>query len=363
MKQTNLYAPPQQRFGENATNAQNTLYIIIPIYNVAPYLEECLDSIKAQTYANFKALMIDDCSTDDSAQIAQMYARNDARFILIKKPQNEGLGFARNTGLDYIFATLKPTRHDYIGFVDSDDVVAMDYYKNLIYCLESHAKRGIMVAKSFNTYRFKHENYKRSIFAYRARKSRGGITRKGSKIAAWLSLYRAPFLEHLRYSNARLGEDITFGNIVNALAGEVAYTRSARYFYRQRQGSLMKLWKYSYDENFANFAYMLAHFVKFDLLKTNKIDISLVQNMPVGAEDAHFQKLQDLMRGYNFDSAILDFNPNLRLILESKNYAEFRAHLKTPLKERIRRYFRIDIRTRKIYVKLFGKVIIDKVFR
>ena len=326
-------------------------------------MKECLDSVQAQTYANFLAIMVDDCSTDDSAQIAGQYAKNDKRFILVKKPINEGLGMARNTGLDYLYNTLKPNNSDYIGFVDSDDVIALDYYENLIYCLESHAKQGIMVAKSFNTYRFKHEDYNSAIFAYRARKQRGGITRKGSKIASWLALYRATFLEHLRYSNARLGEDITFGNIVNALADKVAYTRTARYFYRQREGSLMKLWRYSYDENFANFAYMLEHFVKFNLLRAHKIDISLVQNMPTGAENECFKRLQDLVCGYNFDNAILDFNPNLRLIVKSKDYAEFRAGLKTPLKERVRRYFRIDIRIRRIYIKLFGKVLIDKVWR
>lgn len=324
-----------------------------------------MDSIQAQTYANFKAIIVDDCSTDNSAQIAMQYAQNDARFILVKKQVNEGLGMARNTGLDYLFNTLKPDSSDYIGFVDSDDVIALDYYENLIYCLESHAKQGIMVAKSFNTYRFKHEHYNKSIFAYRGRKSRGGITRKGSKIASWLALYRAPFLEHLRYSNARLGEDITFGNIVNALADKVAYTRTARYFYRQREGSLMKLWRYSYDENFANFAYMLEHFVKFDLLRRHKIDISLVQNMPEGAEDRHFAKLKNLIASYNFDEDILRFNPRLKAILECRDYKEFCAKIDRlkPLSQRVKHYFRIDIRASRIYIKLFGKVLCDKRFR
>lgn len=308
--------------------------------------------------------MIDDCSTDSSAHIAREYANNDARFIFLHTPINQGIGEARNVGLEYIFTTLKPNKSDYIGFVDSDDVIALDYYENLIYCLESHATKGIMVAKSFNPYRFKHEHYKREIFAYRRRKSRGGITHKGStKIAQWLTLYRAPFLEHLRYPPTRLGEDIAFGNITNALSPQVAYTRAARYFYRQRQGSLVKLWQYSYDENLVNFAYMLEHFVKFDLLKSAKIDISLVQNMPVGAEEAYFKRLQDLVRGYHFDSAILDVNPTLRLIAEAEDYVAFRSGLKIPLKERIRRYFRIDIRTRRVYIKLFGKVLIDKMWR
>ena len=269
---------------------------------------------------------------------------------------------ARNTGLDYIFHTIKPDSSAYIGFVDSDDVVAKDYFANLIYCLESHKKRGIMVAKSFNPYRFKHNAYNKSIFAYRARKSKGRVTTKCQKIAQWLTLYRAPFLEHLRFPNARfLGEDIVFGNIANAMAGQIAYTRTARYFYRQREGSLVKQWHYSFEESFANFAYMLEAFVKFDLLKSNAIKIDLVQNL--GAE--WFEKLQNLVRGYNFSEAILRANPNLRAIVESSNYTEFQSKIAKlkPLKERVRYYFRIDIRPYKIYIKLFGKVLVDKNWR
>lgn len=76
--------------------------------------------------------MIDDCNTDDSAQIAKSYAQNDKRFIFLQTPIKQGIGMTRNVGLDYIFTTLKPSKHDYIGFVDSDDVIAIDYYENFI---------------------------------------------------------------------------------------------------------------------------------------------------------------------------------------------------------------------------------------
>lgn len=75
-------------------------YIIIPIYNVEKYLKTCLDSIKNQTYTNFKAIMINDGSTDNSAEIAQSYTQ-DERFILINQ-DNAGVSVARNTGLDYV---------------------------------------------------------------------------------------------------------------------------------------------------------------------------------------------------------------------------------------------------------------------
>ena len=346
------------------------------MYNVAKFLEECLNSIKSQTYKNFLAIMINDGSSDTSAQIAKAFAQHDSRFILLENPQNQGIGVARNTGLEYIFSTLKPQINDYIGFVDSDDVIAQDYYENLIFCLESCAKYGVMVAKSFNVYCFNDASYNRAIFSYRGSKIGGlawnlkcGITTKGGKIAQWITLYRAPFLEHLRFPNARfLGEDVVFGNITNALAGQVAYTRNARYFYRQRAGSLVKNWQYHYDEQFSNFAYMLGEFVKFDLLRRNEIDTSLVENMPFGRETECFKELQNLVASYHLSKQDLQANPRLKAILNSRDYTEFRAYLakQTPFSKRLKRYFQIDIRfrtRRKIYLKFFGKVLCDKSWR
>lgn len=303
--------------------------------------------------------MIDDCSTDNSFKIATQYVQNDERFILLTQ-QNSGVAVARNTGLNYIFTTLKPDKNAYIGFVDSDDVIAKDYFANLIYCLEI---QKTTMAKSYNIYRFSDKSYNKSIFAYRRGKSKGGVTHKGGKVEVWRTLYRASLLESLRFSNARLGEDVSFGNIANAIAGKVAYTRTARYFYPQRDNSLMKHYHYSYDESYANFAYMLEYFAKFNLLKSNKIKIDTIQDMPQGAEDMYFARLKNLVRSYNFDEKILRFNPNLQVIVDSNNYAEFRTKIKIPIMKRVRRNFQIDIRPYKIYIKLFGKVLCDKARR
>ena len=73
-------------------------YIIIPIYNVEKYLKTCLDSIKNQTYTNFKAIMINDGSTDNSAEIAQSYTQ-DERFILINQ-DNASVAEAKNQEVD-----------------------------------------------------------------------------------------------------------------------------------------------------------------------------------------------------------------------------------------------------------------------
>src|SRR5919199_4651822 len=72
--------------------------VVVPIYNVEPYLEECLESIARQTYKDLEVVMVDDGSKDSSPQIAERFAASDNRFRLVTQP-NGGLGSARNTGI------------------------------------------------------------------------------------------------------------------------------------------------------------------------------------------------------------------------------------------------------------------------
>lgn len=89
--------------------------VIVPVYNVEPYLRQCLDSIGSQTYSNIEILIVDDGSTDHCGEICDEYAEKDSRIIVIHQ-ENAGLSAARNTALDI-------ARGEYIMFVDSDDWV------------------------------------------------------------------------------------------------------------------------------------------------------------------------------------------------------------------------------------------------
>jgi len=106
------------------------LSVVVPIYNVERYLPACLDSLAAQTFQDIEVLMVDDGSPDDSASIAAEYERRDARFRLIRK-ENAGLGAARNTGI----AHMSPDS-EYLTFVDSDDVIPPDAYRQMIASLD-----------------------------------------------------------------------------------------------------------------------------------------------------------------------------------------------------------------------------------
>src|SRR5919199_767079 len=89
--------------------------VVVPVYNVEPYLATCLDSLVAQTVDDFEVVMVEDGSTDNSPAIAAEYAERDARFRVLAQP-NGGLGKARNTGSD-------AATGEFLSFVDSDDLL------------------------------------------------------------------------------------------------------------------------------------------------------------------------------------------------------------------------------------------------
>ena len=90
-----------------------TFSILIPVYNVENYLPQCLDSVLTQDYDDFEVLLVNDGSTDCSAQICEDYAKKDARIMYLSKP-NEGLLLTRRYSLQY-------AKGDYVLFLDSDD--------------------------------------------------------------------------------------------------------------------------------------------------------------------------------------------------------------------------------------------------
>lgn len=102
--------------------------IIIPVYNVAPYIRRCLDSVAAQTYTgDMECLLIDDCGTDDSINIAKQWIEGyngNIHFTIFCHSKNQGLSAARNTGIEVASG-------DYIYFLDSDDAITPDCIKAL----------------------------------------------------------------------------------------------------------------------------------------------------------------------------------------------------------------------------------------
>lgn len=104
--------------------------IIIPVYNVAPYLRECLDSVLAQTFTDWEAICVDDGSTDGSGNIIDEYAVKDVRFKVIHQ-KNSGVSAARN-------AALKVAAGEWVTFLDADDRIESERLVTLFTVADGH---------------------------------------------------------------------------------------------------------------------------------------------------------------------------------------------------------------------------------
>jgi CDP-glycerol glycerophosphotransferase len=205
--------------------------VVVPIYNVEAYLETCLESLASQTFGDFEALLVDDGSTDESAHIAEEYARRDERFRLIRQA-NGGLSKARNTGID-------AAGGEFLAFLDSDDALPPDAYELLVGALDSTGSdfasgnverlsqwsrtQSRFLAKTFATTRLKtHVTRFRPLIADRT---------------AWNKLFRRAFWDQhgFRFPEGVVHEDIPITVPAHFLAKSVDVLEDTVYLYRVRE--------------------------------------------------------------------------------------------------------------------------------
>ena len=109
---------------------KDVISVIVPVYNVAAYLPECLDSILSQDYDKLEVILIDDGSTDDSGAICDAYARRDGRIRVIHQ-KNGGAAAAKNAG-------LRAATGEYLSFADSDDFLEPGAYAYMLALLKEN---------------------------------------------------------------------------------------------------------------------------------------------------------------------------------------------------------------------------------
>ncbi|MFJ1705059.1 glycosyltransferase family 2 protein [Kitasatospora sp. NPDC088346] len=209
------------------------LSVVVPIHNVERYLDACLDSIAAQTFADFECVMVDDGSTDDSAALAAAHAARDPRFRLVRQP-NAGLGAARNTGLRHLTDGTA-----YLAFVDSDDVVPPGAYELMVTTLD---RTGSDFAAG-NALRLRASGCSPSHahrVPFRETRLRTHVSELPSLVTdrtAWNKVYRRSFFEAsgLRYPEGILYEDAPVSVPLHYLAETVDVLSEPVYHWRVRE--------------------------------------------------------------------------------------------------------------------------------
>lgn len=113
--------------------------IIIPVYNVAPYIEKCLETVISQSYENLEIILVDDCGSDNSMDIVRDFCSSHiGNFVLLNHERNRGLSVARNTG-------VKHAKGDYLFFLDSDDELPKDAIRNFVQYLNKHGDADFLI--------------------------------------------------------------------------------------------------------------------------------------------------------------------------------------------------------------------------
>ena len=207
------------------------LSVIVPVYKVEPWLERCVESIRNQTYRNLEIILVDDGSPDQCGEICDNFARKDRRIRVIHR-ENGGLSAARNTGLD-------DCHGDYIGFVDSDDVIHPEMYARLYNHLCSFGTRlAFCQAKIFfdDIISFSPLDAKVSCI------SKDNILHESLSRQIWFSadtkLYHKSLFDGLRYPVGRTNEDYPVTIRIFDQCDRIAVDFNQLYAYCKRNGSI-----------------------------------------------------------------------------------------------------------------------------
>ena len=206
--------------------------VIVPVYNVETYLEECLDSIQNQTYTDFEVLLVNDGSTDRSKAICERYCKENRRFHLLNQ-ENQGLSAARNTG-------VAASRGEFIVFVDSDDMILANYLETLIHYMREDVdiveSQFTVSNEEFLAKSFKEPSI---LFEGNSQEAVKIFPKHVLNVNAVIKLYRRSIVEAVPYIDGVIFEDVYCGIGMLKYIRKIIKIDYKGYYYRQHQASIM----------------------------------------------------------------------------------------------------------------------------
>jgi len=197
------------------------------------YLEQCVKSILAQNYDNMEIILVNDCSPDDSGLLCDGLSKSDSRIKVVHKPVNEGLGFARNTGMEYATG-------DYYYFIDSDDWLEPGSLRPM---MENMLQKNLDIIQAkmivdYEKYIFRSDdsNELKTFSKEDAVDSLFNI--REITIVVWDKIYKADIFKKNKFSKTRFNEDSEIMHLLLWESSKTGFWDKSIYHYRQREGSL-----------------------------------------------------------------------------------------------------------------------------
>ncbi|MFG6149944.1 glycosyltransferase family 2 protein [Halobacillus sp. B23F22_1] len=208
--------------------------IIVPVYNVEPYLRRCLDSILEQTFTDIEVIVVNDGSTDGSGEICDEFAEKDKRIRVIHK-KNGGLSSARNAGLDIV-------KGEYIGFVDSDDYIDINMYKKLYeLCIYTRSEISICTFGEVNEKNVSVPKKEKDLILEMDNNEGLRQLFKGEiyRFSVCNKLFNRKCMSNIKFPVGLLHEDLATSYQMFAKASKVVFTNFTGYMYFKRENSIL----------------------------------------------------------------------------------------------------------------------------
>ena len=234
----NEYVEFLEKIEKKITYPKELISIIVPIYNVYPYLQLCLESIEKQTYSHFEVLLINDGSRDNSKDMCLEFVERDKRFKYFEQ-KNAGLSAARNTG-------ILNARGEFITFIDGDDFIESNYLEELYYT--SLKNDSEIVVGSYKRFNEEDNNYYIHVFDYREEHYKyrelieniAQIERRGIEFeTSWGTLFHRRLFENVWFPVGKNIEDTRTNYKLYMESCKTSYIHKDLYIYRIRKGSLI----------------------------------------------------------------------------------------------------------------------------
>ncbi len=205
--------------------------VIVPVYKVEEYLEDCIDSLLRQTYRSLEILLIDDGSPDRCGEICDRYAAADSR-IRVFHTENKGLSAARNYGIERAGG-------EYLGFVDGDDSIEPDMFERLLGAIEE-AGADIAVCGRFMEYPEKTETISPPEGVFNREEAVKALALLKIRNPTWDKLWRRECFDEIRFPDGRVYEDIATTYRIFLRTQKVVCIPDALYHYRIRESGISK---------------------------------------------------------------------------------------------------------------------------
>lgn len=217
---------------------EDLISIIVAVYNVKEYLDKCVTSIVNQTYCNLEIILVDDGSTDGSAELCDSLGKKDSRIVVIHK-KNGGLSDARNVGIEHAHGK-------WIGFIDGDDYITETMFQNLY---DNKVYNGMVICGFYITKKNSIEECMPPAItldsqeAVRFYISNEVMAFRNSKLTffgsyAWNKLYDISLFKSIRYPKGKKFEDIYIILDLIHESKEIKFISSCEYYYIQRETSI-----------------------------------------------------------------------------------------------------------------------------